>query len=459
MAGASSSPYDASVLADIACRELGELDPRQIAEAQVALARALGLDEKTLGRGERERLLRFLRARKFRLDDAAQLWTAYDAFAAEFDFPGSYTRGDLPWLTRVYEAGVVVNVPIPLPGNGTYLTAMVLGGVDKARVQIVDVHRTLWLAYDRILTNNDAAQIRGVSALQHMADAPGMGSFSRADMKRGTRMIQHTLPMRFKGMMFLHPPWYFNLMFKLVRPFLTKKMVDRINVLGSSENDLFAAIPRSALPACLGGSLPLFSPREELAAIYASLGVPYHELLVRESIATAVPAKGWLARRELVLDLPEPGMVTVTAVAGDSICAAPPPAGLGLAVGDVISAINGKRVRALSDVYFKFAGGRIVLTLERRAVEPYQRMMRIPGIDIPWSELSAGTIDELAITPDTGNGSNSGHGSDSSHGSNSSDGSWWSDSDSDVFYDAPSSAHWLDDETPPRRRRRRRRRR
>lgn len=60
--------------------------------------------------------------------------------------------------------------------------------------------------------------------------------------------------MRIRGIYLIHQPWYFTMFWALVKPFLHKKMVDRLKLLGSDLPALHKLVPRETLPPEFGGT-------------------------------------------------------------------------------------------------------------------------------------------------------------------------------------------------------------
>merc|ERR1711871_1821014 len=63
-------------------------------------------------------------------------------------------------------------------------------------------------------------------------------------------------PVRMKGIYIINQPWYFTMIWALVRPFLKRKLKKRIKVLGSKESKLHELIIPCSLPKEFGGTLP-----------------------------------------------------------------------------------------------------------------------------------------------------------------------------------------------------------
>ena len=388
---------------------------------------------------------RFLRVAKYDQDKAATRFVKYFEFQREEEFPSAragYHRRDLPWLTNAYESGAFFLLPVPL-ADGSFVVLLRASAIDKTRVPIIDVHRSFWLGMERILAGNDRVQVGGVRMVQDMVDGPGLGTFGRKDMKRGSGMFQYVVPIRMKGVGMFRPPWYFGLMFKLIRPFLSQKTLDRMSVMGHSvHDDLHAYLPPEYLPEGMAdweGLLPRYSPEEELAAIYQSVGEVYFgKDRMTLTCTQALPPK-WAKSGQLSVSCSVPGYVVVDSVSpGGAFDGGFPQSALPLWEGDLIESINGKPVRKESDVVFKPKSGALVVVISRPRTTPFHRTMLFPGIDIPWNEWS-GDIRDLFLAPDQ----------DPIHGVSA--------QPSDV--EVESEGSFVADEKKKRRRRRRRRRR
>jgi hypothetical protein len=68
-------------------------------------------------------------------------------------------------------------------------------------------------------------------------------------------LFQDILPIRFGGFMLLRQPRYISVVLALVKPFLNKKLRQRIYLLGDDWEQMHSIVDPSQLPASFGGTL------------------------------------------------------------------------------------------------------------------------------------------------------------------------------------------------------------
>lgn len=77
---------------------------------------------------------------------------------------------------------------------------------------------------------------------------------SAADRHRLINWLQNCFPGRLKGLLFSNPPWFFRLIFGMIRPFMKAKLQERVVSIRSAD-DFVSWMPLDALPEELGGTL------------------------------------------------------------------------------------------------------------------------------------------------------------------------------------------------------------
>lgn len=61
------------------------------------------------------------------------------------------------------------------------------------------------------------------------------------------------MPIKFKGIHFIAQPWYVDIIFTAIKPFLKENIKKRFYVHGSNLNSLHTLVCRDILPSELGG--------------------------------------------------------------------------------------------------------------------------------------------------------------------------------------------------------------
>nr|XP_039256143.1 alpha-tocopherol transfer protein-like [Styela clava] len=242
-------------LLDKAVRELNEpRDNEKRLEAIDKLRDAFKEKYKnyTLIREDDEFILRFLRAKKFDHDKALKVLGNYH-----------YSRKDLP---EVFER---VENPALLKDTVAIGYVYVLPHKDKDGVSVmiyrdglltddVDVYSLLalfMLGLERML-EDEAFQIDGLSIIEDMKDLSFkvIVKFTMSVMRKMMFMIQDAMPIRYKLMHLVNEGTFYDAMFKMIKPFLKKKMKERIVLHGTNFTKLHEQIDPEYLPGYLGGT-------------------------------------------------------------------------------------------------------------------------------------------------------------------------------------------------------------
>jgi len=106
----------------------------------------------------------------------------------------------------------------------------------------------------------------GVVAIQ---DFTGFGfsqmrQFTTEHIRRMISILQGSFPLRFKGFHFVFEPRIFHWAFAAVKPFLSKKVADRLYFHGNNLKSLHAHFSRAILPCELGGTAASYSSADLL---------------------------------------------------------------------------------------------------------------------------------------------------------------------------------------------------
>ena len=119
--------------------------------------------------------------------------------------------------------------------------------------------------------------MKGLFVIEDYLEAPSLrqmlkmdGLMSTKQKKETFALFQDTLPIRFGGFMLLNQPRYISVMLALIRPFMAKKLRERIYLLGDDYAKLHAIIAPESLPPDFKGTLDCDPLRQYEAGIYAN---------------------------------------------------------------------------------------------------------------------------------------------------------------------------------------------
>ncbi|XP_023349006.1 alpha-tocopherol transfer protein-like [Eurytemora carolleeae] len=112
-----------------------------------------------------------------------------------------------------------------------------------------------------VMGREPKTQIAGMVAIVDMA---GFGWYHVMQMtvdyvKDMVAMVQNSFPIRFREIHIVNESYLFDVVFALVKPFLTDKIRNRIRFHGGDLESLYRYVPRSILPAEYGGEQPAFN--------------------------------------------------------------------------------------------------------------------------------------------------------------------------------------------------------
>eukprot|EP00741_Cyanophora_paradoxa_P020018 tig00021181_g19320.t1 len=204
-----------------------------------------------------EILLRCLRARKYDVDRATQLFENLARWLHEMGAPSGAPCWDLfsaralePHLrlqfARLTGARDREGRPILNLDNGKNSPHLSVS-------QPKDYIRVLYYLVDVALRSPEA-QGKGVVVLHDMSDL----TLSKLDPRLPRRIlgcIQNRFPMRVAKVLIYRPPWFFSLLFPIVRRFMKEKMRRRVEQVGDDPAALLQHVDAENLLPELGGRL------------------------------------------------------------------------------------------------------------------------------------------------------------------------------------------------------------
>ena len=201
-------------------------------------------------------LLMFLRARKFSIDRAVQLYTNYYKYRHKHaSLLTDYHPSSVEHVFRTRLFGVVDK----RLKNGSKAFCLYPARWDCEVAPPNDCYKAAFLILEKMMEDEET-QVHGITILDNMEGMPFyvVTNFIRSEpmSKRAIVELQDTFPVRFKGIHFLNEPWYLNLVLRLVKPFLKQKHRDRFHAYGSDYTGLHEHMDPQHLPADFGGFLP-----------------------------------------------------------------------------------------------------------------------------------------------------------------------------------------------------------
>ncbi len=201
-------------------------------------------------------LLRFLRARKFNLDRALQVYINY--YKYRHKFAHLLTNFHPKGVSKVLNAGIFGVIEHPLK-NGSTAVTITPSRWNYTEVQANDPYRTLLIILEKML-DNEEVQVHGVSLFDNMEGVSWHTAYAFLcceEIQKGALVeMQDSFPIRFKGFHMFNQPWYLSMVMTVVKPFLSQKNRDRILAHGANYEELHDYLDPSQLPENFGGDAP-----------------------------------------------------------------------------------------------------------------------------------------------------------------------------------------------------------
>ncbi|KAG1677098.1 Clavesin-2 [Nymphon striatum] len=210
-------------------------------------------------RSDESFILRFLRARKFDIQEAFALYGRYFEFrqlnpklfhcfnAAESDIKQALLDGFPGMLPTCDENGRQVMVIYP-------------ANWDHERYTLISIYRAILLSLEKQIEKEDV-QINGFVIIVDWSEFAFKQSsqINPRILKLMVEGLQDCFPARFAGIHFISQPWYVEAILTVIRPFLKEKAKSKIFVHGNNLTTLHNHISSDYLPAEFGGSGPPYN--------------------------------------------------------------------------------------------------------------------------------------------------------------------------------------------------------
>lgn len=241
--------------------ELGE-DPESRPEViqelrdRVTQWKPLTIEEKSLvlRNVDDKFLLMFLRARKFDISKALQLYVSYHMFRHKH----SQLLKDLTFksVEHVFESGVI-KVLDARATDGSKILCVYPGNWNSSDFPFMENFRATFLVLDKLIQDEET-QVHGFSILYDFTGSSFMSMLHVAQSEQITKgvlieLLQDAFPARFKGVHLVHQPWYISIVLSVIKPFMKQKFRDRIHSHGEDYASLHRCMEPLGLPEEFGG--------------------------------------------------------------------------------------------------------------------------------------------------------------------------------------------------------------
>ncbi|XP_065291993.1 alpha-tocopherol transfer protein-like [Dermacentor albipictus] len=205
-------------------------------------------------------LLMFLRARKYRLNDAVKTLKNY--FRARSSLPeyfDNFSPSAIPYQTIIREHKLLV-ISKDRDSQGRAVGLIRFGAWNSSICSLSEYVKSALVALECLLLE-DETQIRGIVCADDFA---GLGwqhiiAMTPTFLRLLVALVQDTFPLRLKAFYIVKTPAVFERIFRLfVRPFLSTKLKERVHLLKGGLSELCGVIPSDLIPKENGGTLEDF---------------------------------------------------------------------------------------------------------------------------------------------------------------------------------------------------------
>ncbi|CAK8673740.1 unnamed protein product [Clavelina lepadiformis] len=207
-----------------------------------------------LVREDDEFFLRFLRAKKFNQKKALTVLQNYHNVKKEFkEVFGKVNNPAV--LTPIIEKEVMMMLP-GVAKNGAAVMLSRHGLIDKD-MDIYDFMAYGVFSMEKLL-EDEAIQINGIATIKDLENF-NMTFFTKISplaLGKMTKVWQEAMPMRYKESHVVNEGTFYDVIMAIVRPFLKKKLLDRIHLHGTNFKGIHEFIDPSILPPYLDGTGP-----------------------------------------------------------------------------------------------------------------------------------------------------------------------------------------------------------
>lgn len=205
-------------------------------------------------------LLMFLRARKYRVDDAVRTLKNYFRTLKSLpEYFENFSPSAVDYRTIIKEHKLLMFSKGKDP-LGRPVGLIRYGAWDTSKCSLNELVKCVFIGAECLLLE-DETQIRGIVCVD---DFEGLGVHHIIEMTpKFIRLIvalaQDTFPLRLKAFYIVNAPAVFEGVFKyFVKPFLSKKLKKRVHLLKGGLSELCGVIPSDLIPKKYGGTLEAF---------------------------------------------------------------------------------------------------------------------------------------------------------------------------------------------------------
>ncbi|XP_013105402.2 clavesin-2-like [Stomoxys calcitrans] len=208
-------------------------------------------------------LIQFLRGCKYSLEKAKGKLDLFFSLKGKYPELCNLTNVDEPKFREMNGVGFQL-LPKPLNGTGPRIVA-VRYNFSTSKYAIDDIFHQSCALHEAMIMNDPYACICGLVYIVDFSQATASHylQMTPSFCKKLVIFLEKSMPLRIKSVYYIRTATAAQHFFKMLLPFFSEKLRQRIHIMGHDLSDLLQDIPPSYLPQDFGGELPLL---DELAS-------------------------------------------------------------------------------------------------------------------------------------------------------------------------------------------------
>lgn len=210
-------------------------------------------------------LMRFLRARKFDVKKTYTLMKGHVKF--HNNYPQLTSKLTLDSVRSCLENGYPCLLPVrDKQGRVTFLFS--IENWDMTEFPFPVIMRSYLYLLERLMIS-EKSQITGCVLIEnfHNYSLKQALGLRPSELRMFVDILQGSFPARFKGVHFVHQPWYFSWTYAMVKPFLKRKLTKKVFIHGYNLENFWENFDMESIPKELGGSGASYDSQELIKAL------------------------------------------------------------------------------------------------------------------------------------------------------------------------------------------------
>ncbi|XP_037570014.1 alpha-tocopherol transfer protein-like [Dermacentor silvarum] len=240
-------------LEEVARLELGET-PETKAESLLRLRQLLAGEPSLKIPSSDDFLVMFLRARKYRVEEAFQVIKNYFRMRRDVpEFFNDLVPQKVPFRTICHRYKLLMISPEP--GEcGRNMGIFNIGAWSPDICSLVDFTRAVLLLTSSWLLE-DSPSICGAVCVMNMKglNIYHLTQLTPSYLMKVANIMQDCYPVRMKAVYIINHPKIFEVIFAAIKPFLRSKLLSRVHFVGHEDSEFWDNFPRDLVPSELGG--------------------------------------------------------------------------------------------------------------------------------------------------------------------------------------------------------------